>query len=143
MITSIKEIKTSNYKKKARLGRGIGSGIGKTSGRGVKGQKARTGHHSVRGFEGGQTPIHMRLPKKGFKTNSKNKFKEVSSDKILMLYENGKIRDNISKHDLVKVGVLKNEEYSVKIIMGKVNSPNLAKIKVKADAYSEKAKIFK
>jgi large subunit ribosomal protein L15 len=50
---------------KKRLGRGIGSGLGKTSGRGVKGQKARTGV-SINGFEGGQMPLHMRLPKRGF-----------------------------------------------------------------------------
>ena len=59
---------TKNKKNsRIRVGRGIGSGKGKTSGRGVKGQKARTGHHSVKGFEGGQTPIYIRLPKRGFK----------------------------------------------------------------------------
>ena len=55
-------------KAKKRLGRGIGSGLGKTSGRGVKGQKARTGHHgAIVGFEGGQMPMQRRLPKRGFK----------------------------------------------------------------------------
>ena len=62
-LDSLPKIKTQHVK---RLGRGIGSGKGKTSGRGVKGQKARTGS-SIKGFEGGQTPAHMRLPKKGFK----------------------------------------------------------------------------
>ena len=49
-----------------RLGRGSGSGKGKTSGKGVKGQKARAGHHGMFGFEGGQMPLHMRMPKRGF-----------------------------------------------------------------------------
>jgi len=62
-LTTLPKIKRNS---RIRVGRGIGSGKGKTSGRGVKGQKARTGHHSVKGFEGGQTPIYMRLPKKGF-----------------------------------------------------------------------------
>ena len=56
-----------------RVGRGIGSGLGKTSGRGQKGQKSRTGGGVRRGFEGGQTPLYRRLPKRGFKNiNSKN-----------------------------------------------------------------------
>ncbi len=56
-----------------RIGRGIGSGLGKTSGRGQKGQKSRTGGGVRRGFEGGQTPLYRRLPKRGFKNiNSKN-----------------------------------------------------------------------
>ena len=53
--------------KRTRVGRGVGSGIGKTSGRGHKGQKARSGGGVRRGFEGGQTPLYRRLPKRGFK----------------------------------------------------------------------------
>ena len=67
---------------KMRVGRGIGSGKGKTSGRGVKGQKARTGHHSVKGFEGGQTPVHMRLPKRGFVNNLAKKTESVNYENI-------------------------------------------------------------
>ena len=51
---------------KKRVGRGVGSGLGKTSGRGHKGQKARSGGGVRRGFEGGQTPLYRRLPKRGF-----------------------------------------------------------------------------
>ena len=67
-------IKAANEKvTRRRVGRGIGSGLGKTSGRGHKGQKARTGGGVRRGFEGGQTPLYRRLPKRGFKNiNSKN-----------------------------------------------------------------------
>ena len=71
----LNELKSSNgiVKKRKRVGRGIGSGKGKTCGRGMKGQKSRTGV-SINGFEGGQMPIHRRLPKRGFKNFSKKKF---------------------------------------------------------------------
>ena len=62
---------------KKRVGRGIGSGKGKTAGRGVKGQKSRSGV-TVNGFEGGQMPIHMRLPKRGFNVPNKKRYAEVS-----------------------------------------------------------------
>ena len=61
-----------------RVGRGIGSGLGKTSGRGQKGQKARTGGGVRRGFEGGQTPLYRRLPKRGFKNINSRTYTEVT-----------------------------------------------------------------
>ena len=65
-------IKAANEKiARRRVGRGIGSGLGKTSGRGHKGQKARSGGGVRRGFEGGQTPLYRRLPKRGFKITQK------------------------------------------------------------------------
>ena len=72
----LNELKSSNekQKKRKRICRGIGSGKGKTGGRGMKGQKSRTGV-SINGFEGGQMPLHMRMPKHGFK--SKLKYKKV------------------------------------------------------------------
>ena len=95
-------------KSKKRVGRGIGSGLGKTSGRGHKGQKARSGGGVRRGFEGGQTPLYRRLPKRGFKNiNSKtytevtltmlNKSKatEVTPDTLLEEGIIGKINDGI------------------------------------------------
>ncbi len=95
-------------KTKKRVGRGIGSGLGKTSGRGQKGQKARSGGGVRRGFEGGQTPLYRRLPKRGFKNiNSKtytevtltmlNKSKatEVTPDTLLEEGIIGKINDGI------------------------------------------------
>ena len=71
------------YKKKMRVGRGIGSGKGKTSGRGVKGQKSRSGV-AIKAFEGGQMPLYRRLPKRGF-----NAIKEISSN-----YSNNELRKN-------------------------------------------------
>ncbi|QJC36959.1 50S ribosomal protein L15 [Enterobacteriaceae endosymbiont of Donacia vulgaris] len=64
-------------KNKKRLGRGIGSGKGKTSGRGHKGQKSRSGYNLNKSFEGGQSPLHRRLPKFGFKSKKKKFFKEI------------------------------------------------------------------
>ncbi len=94
--------------KRKRVGRGIGSGLGKTSGRGHKGQKARTGGGVRRGFEGGQTPLYRRLPKRGF-TNihaknytevtltmlNKSKATEVTAQSLLAEGIIGKINDGI------------------------------------------------
>jgi len=65
-------------KARKRVGRGIGSGLGKTSARGQKGQKARTGGGVRRGFEGGQTPLYRRLPKRGFKNINSKTYTEVT-----------------------------------------------------------------
>ena len=64
--------------KRTRVGRGVGSGIGKTSGRGHKGQKARSGGGVRRGFEGGQTPLYRRLPKRGFTNIHAKTYTEVT-----------------------------------------------------------------
>lgn len=69
---------TVKVKSKKRVGRGIGSGLGKTSGRGHKGQKARSGGGVRRGFEGGQTPLYRRLPKRGFKNINSKTYTEVT-----------------------------------------------------------------
>ena len=75
---------------KKRLGRGIGSGLGKTSGRGVKGQKARTGVR-IKGFEGGQMPLHRRLPKRGFKNLFRKHFQIVNLGRIQAAIDAGRI----------------------------------------------------
>ena len=73
------EVKASTEKvERRRVGRGMGSGLGKTSGRGHKGQKARSGGGVRRGFEGGQTPLYRRLPKRGFTNIHANKYTEVT-----------------------------------------------------------------
>ena len=125
-----------------RVGRGIGSGKGKTSGRGVKGQKARTGHHSVKGFEGGQTPIYMRLPKKGFVNTLRKKIEVVNIRDILNLVESKKLdsSETITKANLEEAGLIKSQKSTVKLIMSK--TPVSSVVKVTVDAYSEKAKAF-
>ena len=78
------------HKHKHKVGRGSSSGLGKTSGRGVKGAKARTGNQ-VHGFEGGQMPLHMRLPKRGFKNNFAKDYAEVNLGAIQKLVDAGKL----------------------------------------------------
>ena len=73
-----------------RVGRGVGSGIGKTSGSGHKGQKARSGV-AIKGFEGGQMPIHRRLPKRGFVNIFRKKYIEVNIGEIQKAIDDGKI----------------------------------------------------
>ncbi len=83
------KLKTNTPKK--RVGRGIGSGKGKTSGRGVKGQKSRSGV-AIKSFEGGQMPLYRRLPKRGFNPISKNeKYAIINLSKIQLLIDNKKI----------------------------------------------------
>lgn len=142
MSLSLQGLPKIKRNSRIRVGRGIGSGKGKTSGRGVKGQKARTGHHSVKGFEGGQTPVHMRLPKRGFVNVLRKKIETVNIRDILNLIKNKKLDASatITKENLEQAGLIKCKNSKVKLIMGK--SEVLMKLKVVVDAYSEKAKAF-
>jgi large subunit ribosomal protein L15 len=79
-------------KRKTRVGRGSSSGHGKTSGRGSKGQKARSGV-AINGFEGGQMPLYMRLPKRGFKNNFANDFAVVNLDRLQAAVEAGSLKE--------------------------------------------------
>ena len=141
---SLNLIELPKIKKQYRIkvGRGIGSGKGKTSGRGVKGQKARTGHQSVKGFEGGQTPVLMRLPKKGFVNYHRKEVESVSIYDIANLVNSKKINGNseITKEILESFGLIKNKNSQVKLIMARENMEFKAKIKV--DLYSKNAKII-
>jgi large subunit ribosomal protein L15 len=91
-----------------RLGRGIGSGKGKTSGKGVKGQKAREGV-SLNGFEGGQLPIYRRLPKRGFKNIFRTSFAPVNLDAISKAFETGKLKDGepVTEESLRAAGLVR------------------------------------
>src|ERR1700758_4869251 len=80
-LNNLRPAKGSTHKKK-RLGRGPGSGTGKTAGRGEKGQKSRSGYSSKIGFEGGQMPLHRRLPKRGFTNIFKKQWIEVSLESL-------------------------------------------------------------
>ena len=88
-------------KSKKRVGRGIGSGLGKTSGRGQKGQKSRTGGGVRRGFEGGQTPLYRRLPKRGFK----NKFAKTYTEVTLTMLNQSKATD-VTAESLLEEGII-------------------------------------
>ena len=99
-------------KKPTRVGRGLGSGLGKTSGKGHKGQKARAGGGVRPGFEGGQMPIYRRLPKRGFYNKFGKKFAEVN---VLELnrFEDGSVVDPVA---LIEAGIIKNVRDGVKIL---------------------------
>jgi large subunit ribosomal protein L15 len=105
-------------KKRMRIGRGIGSGAGKTSGRGGKGQTARSGVR-IKGFEGGQMPLHRRLPKRGFKnTKFRRRLNEVNLDRIQAAIDAGKLDANaaIDAEALVKAGVLRRAKAGVRLL---------------------------
>jgi large subunit ribosomal protein L15 len=108
----------NSRKNKKRVGRGPGSGKGKTAGRGSKGQKSNSGYSRLRGFEGGQMPIHRRLPKRGFTNIFKEEYSEVNLDRL------GNIKSaEIKPADLVEAGILKKETALVKILgRGEISS---------------------
>ena len=107
-------------KTRKRIGRGIGSGSGKTGGRGGKGQTARSGVR-IKGFEGGQMPLHRRLPKRGFKNVAfARKLNEVSLDRLQRAIDAGRL-DTAGKIDaaaLVKAGVLRRAKDGVRLLGG-------------------------
>jgi large subunit ribosomal protein L15 len=105
-------------KKRFRIGRGIGSGAGKTGGRGGKGQTARSGVR-IKGFEGGQMPLHRRLPKRGFKNVSfALKLNEVNLDKVQAAIDAGKLDAGatVDAAALVKAGVLRRAKDGVRLL---------------------------
>ncbi|HXK00648.1 MAG TPA: 50S ribosomal protein L15 [Buchnera sp. (in: enterobacteria)] len=108
-----------SYKKRKRVGRGIGSGLGKTAGRGHKGQKSRTGGGVNRGFEGGQMPLYRRIPKFGFVSQKKHVTKEVRLSEL----DQFKIQ-LITLNLLKKHNIVNNNIKFVKIILsGTISSP--------------------
>ncbi len=108
-----------NQKKRKRIGRGPGSGNGKTAGRGTKGQKSRSGFVMKKGFEGGQMPLHRRLPKRGF-ARIKRKIQLVDIGKLLKNFDTGQL---ITKESLVLKRILRSEKKTYKIV-GLVNNQN-------------------
>ena len=127
-----------NNKKKIRVGRGIGSGKGKTSSRGHKGQKSRSGV-AIKSFEGGQMPLYRRLPKRGFKTINKNKVAKINLDKIQQYIEKKTISSkDIINHKLLKKLNIINKNTKYLKILG--NGDIKDKIKIEAHLISKSAK---
>ena len=116
-----------------RLGRGTGSGLGKTSGKGHKGAKARSGGGKRPGFEGGQMPLTMRLPKRGFTNIFRKEYVAINVDR-LEIFEDGMI---VTPVELIQYGVIKNVEDGVKILG---NGEITKKLTVQANKFSESAK---
>lgn len=127
----------SNSRK--RVGRGIGSGTGKTSGHGVKGQKSRSGV-AIKGFEGGQTPIYMRLPKKGFNSLRSTRYEVINIRNVLSLIDSKKLDSSqlITKDSLYSVGLINNKNSLVKLIMSD-SLTDIPAINLQVDLYSKKA----
>ena len=113
----LNQLKSDNKKSKKRIGRGIGSGTGKTSGKGHKGQKARSGV-AIKGFEGGQMPIHRRLPKRGFKNIFRKEYVPINLGVIQNLINEKKISAEkpLDLKALLKVGLLKKKNSFIKIL---------------------------
>ncbi len=136
MGTTLQDLKgprgaTRNRK---RIGRGPGSGTGEQSGKGVKGQKARTGHHGARfGFEGGQMPMQRRLPKKGFKNIFRKEIFAVNLSDIDARFEAG----TVTIEELKVVGLVPRRCDCIKVLGG---GELTKKFVVKADAFSASAK---
>lgn len=124
-------------KSKTRVGRGIGSGKGKTSGRGVKGQKSRSGV-AINGFEGGQMPIHRRLPKRGFNNISRKEFEVINISLLEELVANKKIdaKKPVTIELLKELNIVKGNKSGVKLLAkGEAKSS----LKVEVNKASEKA----
>ena len=130
---------TSTVKiKKIRVGRGIGSGKGKTSGRGVKGQKSRSGV-AIKSFEGGQMPLYRRLPKRGFNPIKRNKIAKLNLENIQKLIDKNKLKTDsmINIETLKRVKIL-NKSYTKFKILG--NGDINTKIEIEVDFSSKSAK---
>jgi len=133
-LNSISKVK----KNKIRVGRGIGSGKGKTSGRGVKGQKSRSGV-AIKSFEGGQMPLYRRLPKRGFNPIKKDKIAIINLEKLQNLIEKKIIKsdEKINLDNLIKKKIFNKSHNKIKVLgMGEVKE----KIDIEVDFSSKSAK---
>ncbi len=136
-LNEIRDNKGSTKPRK-RIGRGIGSGTGKTSGKGHKGQKSRSGV-SIKGFEGGQMPIHRRLPKRGFTNINRVNYIELNLEKIQNLIDSKKIdpKKAINHKVLQSLGLIRSKQGKIKLLgKGSIKS----KIDIEVSASSKTAK---
>lgn len=124
-------------KKRKRAGRGIGSGLGKTAGRGMKGQKSRSGV-SLLGFEGGQMPLYRRLPKRGFHQPNRRKYQELTILRLQAAIDKGKIdlSNEITEEILKESGVVRRIRDGVRLIG---NNQLKSKIKIKVTSATKSA----
>jgi large subunit ribosomal protein L15 len=135
-MTSLNKLKDVSRERKPRkrVGRGIGSGIGKTCGRGEKGAKARSGYKSRLGYEGGQFRTYMKLPIRGFSNKRfENSIEAINLDQIEAMYEAGEV---INVQTLAEKGLIVNKATRVKILG---NGELAKKVKIEAYAFSSSA----
>jgi len=132
-LNTLKPAKGSTHKKK-RVGRGPGSGLGKTAGRGEKGQKSRSGYSRKIGFEGGQMPLHRRLPKRGFTNIFKKRWLEIS---LTSLEQHFEADAEITPEVLHERGLIKKAKYDVVVLgNGEVSKP----LRVSAHRFTKSAR---
>lgn len=128
--------KLSPKKNRKRVGRGIGSGTGKTAGRGHKGQKARTGV-SINGFEGGQTPVYRRLPKRGFVNPFRIEAQTINIGELQKFIDTNKIdAKSVNKETLYAAGIIKKLSLPVKLL---AKGAIKASVNIEVDAASAAA----
>ncbi len=132
-LNNLSPTKGSTHKKK-RVGRGPGSGLGKTAGRGHKGQKSRSGYSKKIGFEGGQMPLQRRLPKRGFTNIFKKKWIEISLAKLEESFNAG---DEITPEVLHKKGLIKKAKHDL-VILG--NGDISKALKISAHRFTKTAR---
>ncbi len=139
MLNDLTKLKT----KKIRVGRGIGSGKGKTSGRGVKGQKSRSGV-AIKSFEGGQMPLYRRLPKRGFNSINKNKIGKLNLGDLQSLIESKRIKtsEKIDLKYLQTTKIIKKKYEKIKIL-GQGEIKNKLNLEVHYLSNSAKEKLSK
>jgi large subunit ribosomal protein L15 len=133
----LNELENRNQKNRKRVGRGIGSGTGKTGGRGHKGQKSRSGV-AIKGFEGGQTPLYRRIPKRGFVNIFKVIFQTVNIGDLQEFVDSRKLDAGkvVNKESLYEAGIIKKLSQPVKILaQGELK----ASLKIEVDAASASA----
>lgn len=132
-LNTLKPAKGSTHKKK-RVGRGPGSGLGKTAGRGEKGQKSRSGYSAKIGFEGGQMPLHRRLPKRGFTNIFKKRWLEIS---LASLEEHFDADAEVTPEVLHDRGLIKKAKYDVVVLgNGEISKP----LRVSAHRFTKSAR---
>src|ERR1700694_4077629 len=132
-LNSLYPAKGSTHRKK-RLGRGPGTGLGKTSGRGEKGQKSRSGYSMKIGFEGGQMPLHRRLPKRGFTNIFKKKWIEVSLAALEKAFANN---DEVTPEVMHHRGIIKKAKHDI-VVLG--NGEVSKSLKVSAHRFTKSAR---
>src|SRR2546423_9140648 len=132
-LNSLRPAKGSTHKKK-RLGRGPGTGLGKTAGRGHKGQKSRSGYSSKTGFEGGQMPLHRRLPKRGFTNIFKKQWIEVSLEALEKSFA---ADDEITPEVMHHRGIIKKAKHDI-VVLG--NGEVSKALKISAHRFTKSAR---
>jgi large subunit ribosomal protein L15 len=132
-LNNLRPAKGSTHRKK-RLGRGPGTGLGKTSGRGEKGQKSRSGYSMKIGFEGGQMPLHRRLPKRGFTNIFKKKWIEVSLEALEKAFAEN---DEVTPEVMHRRGIIKKAKHDI-VVLG--NGEVSKSLKVSAHRFTKSAR---